>query len=230
MTTEERLDQLEKELARTKRRNRRLIPVAVLAIGLVWILGPKVAPAKLDGTVHDEIQAKKFVMVDESGKTRAMLSVLKSQPGLCLYSEKGEARVMLGVLDDGEPGLSLNHEKNIPGALLSVTKDGPILEMFDENGKPSVRLHSTKDDSGLSVHNKKAEARVALGMVEGTPRLGLYNEKGETRAALALSDDDVLALSLYGVKGIPGAILAVTKDGSGAWLFDESGKPLWSAP
>ena len=64
MTTEERLEKVERELA------------AVYALGV--------------GAVPKTIRAKEFILEDENGKRRAGLRVLKDGPGLYLYDEDGK--------------------------------------------------------------------------------------------------------------------------------------------
>ena len=57
MTTEERLEKLEQELARAKRRNRWLLAGAVLCLGIValaWAFGPVKALAQAGKPVADK--------------------------------------------------------------------------------------------------------------------------------------------------------------------------------
>ena len=59
---------------------------------------------------HKTILANAFVLVDEKGKLRAALSVVKGEVGLALYDEKGTTRASL-VASKGQPGLNLYDEK-----------------------------------------------------------------------------------------------------------------------
>ena len=109
MTTDERLDKLEKELARAKRRNRRLLAVVGLVVGafaLVWIV------ARAGCNAQSVIRANAFVLQDENGKARAELRMDKDGPGLSLFDAAGKTR-----------------------AGLTVVKDAPMLSLYDENGK-----------------------------------------------------------------------------------------------
>ena len=75
MTTEERLDHLERELARAKRRSRWLLAVAgfmVGALALVWTVAVAANKAPARGAqTWTTIRANAFVLVDPSGKPRA---------------------------------------------------------------------------------------------------------------------------------------------------------------
>ena len=105
MTTEERLEKMERELSAAKRRNRWILLVITLAATGAYALGCNVE--------QRIISAQHFHLVDESGKTRALLTVCADGPGLLMKDENGKTRL-----------------------LLTVDNNGPRLFMFDENAKP----------------------------------------------------------------------------------------------
>lgn len=112
MTTDERIEKMEGQLARMRWFNRCLIACIVLSFGAWFILksfGPETVWAQ-PGV--KEIRATCFILLDENGKGRAVLSVLNDVPGLWLYDENGKVR-----------------------ASMAVGKAGPDLRLFDENGK-----------------------------------------------------------------------------------------------
>ncbi len=136
------LAQTKAELCRMKRRNLLLLRAGVLVAGvvaLVWLFmdlgGP--AQARGGGTVHREMGAKRFVLVDGKGKPRAILGMNKEGPGLALLDEKGNARASLGLTEVG-PVLALLGEGGNSRAILRVTKEGPGLALLNENGKGRV--------------------------------------------------------------------------------------------
>jgi len=150
VTTEERLENLERELARAKRRNRRLLAAVGLVAGVfavAWIVpgtdtahavaGAGIANrAEAQGSgVPPVIRAGQFELVDGNGKVRAVLEVTKDRPRLALYDETGKSRVILNASKHG-PGLALFDENGRIRALLNVSKDGPRLGLFgaDEKG------------------------------------------------------------------------------------------------
>jgi len=90
MTTEERLEMLERELARTKKRTRWLLAGTILVLvgGIVLCgksAGTSEAQAQPAGGAVKEVRANEFIVVDENGKTRAAMGVMKGGPALDFY-------------------------------------------------------------------------------------------------------------------------------------------------
>ena len=128
MTTEERLEILERELARAKKWNLWVLASLSLAVGLFalgWYFTGTTGRAAEE--VVKEVRANKFTLVDAKGRSRAMLGLIEGGPGLALYDENGEVRVWLAVSKDG-PGLSLADENGktagIIEPLLMAEQDG----------------------------------------------------------------------------------------------------------
>jgi hypothetical protein len=157
MTTEERLEKVERELAQAKRRARRLVIAALACIGVLVVAwaGVLQATAQREAHVAPKVVARSFVLVDENGKTRAVLAGVKDGPALGLYDENGKTRAWLDVGEDG-PGLTLYDENGKGRAMLAVGKDGPgLLGLYDENGKPSAVLDVGKHGPGLVLFDKE---------------------------------------------------------------------------
>jgi hypothetical protein len=156
MTTDERIENLEKGLASARRLNRWLLAAVGLALG-VWILagtfGPTMAAAPAGGGVAKEIRANSFVVEDANGKVRLMLVALKEGPGLSLFDENGNLRVALVATKDG-PGLRLYDENGKDRAALAAPKIGPGLSLWDENGKVRAVLAAPKIGPGLSLFDE----------------------------------------------------------------------------
>ena len=111
MTIEERVEKLESKLSFTRFINQLL---AILGIGvfLVICFFPSGTPTAQENGVFHEIHAKAFVLKDENGLNRAILTMLGDGPTLELYDENGTVR-----------------------AELSVIENSPYLGLFDENFK-----------------------------------------------------------------------------------------------
>ena len=159
MTTEERLEKLERELTTTKRRNRWLLVVVMLAVvelGLTWALTKTtvIAQAQVADAVPKAIRANRFILEGEKGEVRAVLGVIKDGPGLALYDEKGKPHALLSMTVDGS-GLVLADANGKPRVSLSVIKDGPTLSLNDTNG-PRVVLAMDKDGPTLFLATRTA--------------------------------------------------------------------------
>ena len=153
MTSEERIEKIERQLAHMRWFNRALIACIVLSLGLWFIpktFGPATAWART-------LQASSFVLVDENGKPRASLSVLEGGPALVLNDENGKL-----------------------SALLEVIKEGPRLLMHDENGKSRVLLLLAREGAGLSLSDENGMTRAGLLMGKNGPKLVLYDENGKS--------------------------------------------------
>jgi len=147
MNTEERLANLERELARAKRRNRRLVVFALVAAGVAvvaaaWIGAPRKVLAESGAKATNVIRASEFILEDADGNVRASLGISKDGSGLSLYDENGKTRVALGISKDskGGPGLVLRDENGSFRAALGVAKVGATLDLWDKNGKLRAEL------------------------------------------------------------------------------------------
>ena len=150
MTTEERLEKLEKELMRGRRFNCWLLAGLGLVI-VVWVVGwafrPGTATAQPAGAAAREVRACRFILEDENGKTRAWLEVNKDGPILSLFDEKDKPRAILKV-DKTGPGLGLSDENGKPRVILSVDKDCPILTLSAEQGQLDNRAAQAESRAG----------------------------------------------------------------------------------
>jgi len=182
MTIEERLESMEKEMGRQKRRNRWLLGAILFVAGGLIVPGfimttASRARAQEPGTAK-EIRARSFILEDENGKTRAGLWVLKDNPILSLSDENGEARAVLYVLKDG-PGLMLSDEKEEVRVRLAARKDGPGLVLYDEKGMPRAGLSAIKSGPGLTLSDEKSMIRAGLAVGEFGPDLVLFGPDGK---------------------------------------------------
>ena len=155
MTTEQRLEALERQLARTKRRSRWLMGVAGLA-ATTWIVGSLIlhtGTAEAQPRVVREVRANRFSLVDETGKLRAVLAVLNTGPVLALADENGKGRIALGV---------------------------DSLCLYDETGKGRAELRISSSGSNLVLADEAQRLRVLLAMAETGPSLNLFDANGRS--------------------------------------------------
>lgn len=156
MTTEERIEKMERQLVQVRWFNRCLIACIVLSLGVWFIMKTERAWAQFD---TKEIRANKFVLEDLKGKTRAELKADNNWACLTLKGADGGGRVVLGFpgggsepklmlidrndkvcaelsLEKGQPSMWLRDRNDKVRASLTVTENGPNLLLMDEKGKP----------------------------------------------------------------------------------------------
>ena len=233
MTTEERLENLERELTNAKRRNRWLVAVVglvVVGLILIWTLA-KTTPAVLAqavGGAEKVIRANTFIVEDANGKVRAMLNADKVGPTLFLYDENGKTRAVLNADKEGAT-LLLSDENGKGGVTLSALKAGPALSLLDEKEKTRAMLALTKDGPTLDLSDENEKTRARLGMPnKGGPGLALFDENGKIRAGLGVAADGA-GMVLADENGKRRAALAVDAEGPGMQLLNPEGKVIWAA-
>ena len=139
MTTEERLEHIERELTAMKRRKCQLLAVgglAIVGLGLAWILTNSTPTAQAQGAgfVPKEVRANSFIVEDSNGKMRAALSIGANGPSLFLLDANGKMRATLALGANG-PSLALNDANKEIRASLALGANGPSLALNDANGK-----------------------------------------------------------------------------------------------
>lgn len=101
------------------------------------------------------VKANAFILVDENGKTRAKLSILKDGPAFDLCDKTSKVR-----------------------ARLSVSEDGLRFGLFGQNGVSLACLKVDTNGSALVLNDNNSEASAGLGVGKEGPALWLLNENG----------------------------------------------------
>jgi len=181
MTTEERLEKLERELANLR---------AELAAEVVT---RKIAVCDENGKTSASLTVTNLGPIlylhDENGKVRAALGMFEDQPGLYLYDENGKTRAVLAVTSasgglakiHSGPHLILYHGNGKTSAQLCTSMMGPQLTLYDENGKERMFQAVTSANLGeeflamamLTLSDDNGKAGVGLTMTKDGPRLVL---------------------------------------------------------
>jgi len=209
--TAQKLEKLERKLKHTRFMLFGLVAVAII-LGCLDAI-----PAHRDN-IRDTIKAKKFVVVDANGETRAILGQYPHGSSLRLCDENGERRVILSQYSDGSNSLRLHDENGKVRAVLSQSPSGPNLALFDEN----------------------ENARAVFGKYSQGPMLALFDENGEIRADLSQNSKGS-GLSLLDANGGTGVLLrtaqtttpdrkTTTYPESSLLMCDPNGDVIWSAP
>lgn len=212
MTTEERLGKVEKELAKSKRRSRVMLSMAVLTVAGVFLLCfncDEIREARSGGKA---IRAQEFDVVDQNGKTR----------------------VILGTDDSGSPGLVLYNKNGKPGVELTLGADElPALGLYDQNDKNRAALYLDKSGPTLTLSDRNETTRAGLAVCDsgsGISALMLCNQNGVSCAALGVSGDSGPELALRDQNGMLRGELHVPASGPASALRDQNGDVIWHTP
>jgi hypothetical protein len=204
MSTDERMEKMEGQLARIRWINRCLIACIVLSLGVWFILktfGPETAWA---GSGVKVIRANAFVLEDENGKVRATLGLIDGV-GLSIFDEDGRRRAALGVDKERSKLQLLGDKGNVCIDLKAYEGVGELA--LGGGGRPLVILNALPDDTGLCLYDEKGKQRLRL----GASKIG---------AVLAVCHED----------GRSGVRLVTSSAGPEVTLFDKNGRQVWSAP
>jgi hypothetical protein len=159
MTTDERLEKLERELSRARTRFRWSIVGAGLCIisgAVIYAYGQyKTGVLPRAAEAGKEIRANSFVLEDANGKPRASLGM--DEDGLELRLKYGNGNI---------------------GAALCLHDDKMVLSLSDNNGKPRAVLGVTQNVPLLCLYDEKEEPRATLTVLADGPHLVLRDEKG----------------------------------------------------
>ena len=130
-----------------------------------WLLPGQVAWAQ-EGTVK-EVRAERFVLVDETGRERALLyKTIEGNPMLRLDDAAGYPAVTLGSLE-GKPGLVL-WDAGGPRATLAVIGGYAQLSLKDPAGQGRVTLGASEHATGLWLSDAAGRDRVVAGSADAT--------------------------------------------------------------
>ncbi|MDD4889388.1 MAG: hypothetical protein PHU85_05620 [Phycisphaerae bacterium] len=235
MTTDQRLEKLERELANAKRRNRRLMIGAAVCLGMIlaWeffaqsgrigtvqAVEPTTAPAQRKGRPWPwgedaPVFRKASDTLQGSGPTTAPTLLTDEQmKGLPPREPVKVIRATAFVLVDDE-----GRER----AKLEMRKDGPGLAFYDQNGSPRATLGVEVFGMSLVLADENGKARVMQTVGKDGPTLSLLDKNEKPRVCLGYVKAEP-SLDLFDANGEPRVELATTKDGTWLSLSGEEGK------
>jgi hypothetical protein len=170
MTTEQRVERLEREI----RWMRRIGAVTVAIAAVVFLVGQshKNAPRDLVG--------RSLALKDNQGRIRlrAVADHDEQDPGLQILDQKGNERLRMAL---GRPGPYLTLRDELGNAR--------VLVAWANGGKPTPFIALLDEDN---------IERFEVGFWEGRPFLALRNERARPRVVALTKEDGSPDLSLFG--------------------------------
>ena len=174
-----------------KRRQYLLLVALTVIAGLIggavssWILMAKTAGVQETQKHEKVVTAEEFRVIDEEGKTRAMLAMLPDgSPNLVLFDNDLTPRVQIAVSAIGAPGILCFDKSGYKGAIASIGLlygDTPSIGLIDSDGNNRIQLSIDPDDDVaiLGLYDKHERPRAKLiGMDEATI-LVLFDKEGK---------------------------------------------------
>jgi hypothetical protein len=194
-------------------------------LGLALLMGTSTGKS---AKTADEVRAKRFILIDEDGRQRAMLGIETimdnpQAPGstvLRFYDEKGQSRLSHSLAPGGSASMGIMSVDGRSKALLIGGTDIQRIGFFDKNGSALAQLAVGADGSSNLLLRDSTGVRAALDVeADGSPALRLYDTNGKTRVVLG-------ATTLKdGQKEI-----VEQRPASSLVLLDKNEKVLWKVP
>jgi hypothetical protein len=189
----------------------------VFIMGAGWLLSIVMLVVLWTGTQHassqtspSSVRVRSLTIVDQNDQRRLSLGVTDKGHGIFqLYDSSGKERVNLGISTGGNAGAWFSDAAEKVRIHLGVDfGKAPEIWFADENG--NERLH-------LGV--APADARAQFANQTNPPSLWLlYDPAGPARLGFYAAGRERVALGGNG------------RGDQGIWVFDPSGKAVWSAP
>ncbi len=164
----DRLAQLERRVDRL----RRTLSMLLLLCGVSLLVGFARPRAKT-------VTAQTFMLRDKNGNARGKFYMSDQGPRLAITDARGKPRIILGLLKEREPHLSLADADGRVRARLSLEMGVPHLVLRDRERKDRAIFATHADGSGrLQFFDSEKTSNALLSNVGGASLLDLGSESG----------------------------------------------------
>ena len=150
---------------------------------IIGVLATVLIIVSMGATNQDEnlgdIVVNSIEVVNENGKTAAMLIVTESGGNLGIFNNDGKTAA---ILNAAEPGgdLRIFNNDGKPAAGLIATESGGNLGIFNNDGKPAAGLNADEYGGNLRIFNKHEKKVATLQANKNSDgAIGLYDRYGD---------------------------------------------------
>ena len=173
-TPEQRLEVMEREMRRVRRLGGFVILALAVLLGVAAAIIAMAERGRLLDRSHDLVEAKRFLLRDESGRIRGLWEATDSGAAQLILSDAaGRERLRIRVLEDGSAGLAMVDSMQRSRAVLAVLPD---------------------ETTALALADAAGKTRAVLGLkLGGTPSLALADPDGTVRTGLGLEGGPTLS-------------------------------------
>ena len=133
------------------------------------------------------VSARKFVLLDQAGKTRAQLDITnRGVAQLAIMDGSGALRAGLGVARDGAPGLGLYDSKGKTRVEVAYIAESPRIRVFSGEGTPVIAFGvGPAGGAGMALYDRSGKERASYVLAgDGSPTLRMFDTNG-SRIGLA---------------------------------------------
>ncbi|MDR0622199.1 MAG: hypothetical protein LBJ61_10035 [Deltaproteobacteria bacterium] len=138
-------------------------------------------------------------LTDDTGRTRLLLTLVRSKPRLFMLDNQGEYRLEMGLGESGEPHIWLRDADGASKVQVALTAKGlPSFTLADQKGRErAVVALSQTGEPTLIMRDPQGKDRVALWRDKNGEGLALANEKGKATVALSAPDGGEPTLTYF---------------------------------
>ncbi|MDR2367547.1 MAG: hypothetical protein LBF58_05455 [Deltaproteobacteria bacterium] len=167
-----------------------------LGAALFWYLAVAPQARAQDPSV---LSTGELRLTDETGRTRMLLTLVRSKPRLFMLDSQGEYRLEMGLGDVGEPHVWLRDADGAAKVQMALTAKGlPSFTLADQKGRErAVVALSQSGEPTLIMRDPQGRDRVALWRDKNGEGLALADEKGKASAALSAPDGGEPTLTYF---------------------------------
>jgi hypothetical protein len=138
-------------------------------------------------------------LVDETGRTRLLMTLVRGKPRLFMLDDNGEYRLEMGLGVSGEPHVWLRDSDGASKVQLALSARGiPSLTLADQSKRERAILALSKEgEPTLIMRDKNSKDRVAVWRDAKTEGFALANADGNPILIMSAKDGEKADFQIY---------------------------------
>jgi len=213
----------------------RRAPLLFVGLSVLWLTSEYCGGfGDADRGDHAEVRARRFVLIDASGKERGEFSMTPGgKPALRIWDRKATVSATVEIDPRGMPRVALQQTDGKPLIEFGVlAKEHPVFLMHDGTGVRRVGfVVADQQEVAALLYDGSGERRLRVGLDDdGNPQLVLRDKNGRGRIHITHNEQGGAGLDLLDAKGRARAVVQVDSTGEGTMgVIGSDGKPTWTS-